>query len=297
MIEYPSQVYGAADQSLGALFPTCVPEPERYVWEAVIDACGVPVNDPQRPTDNFEVGTVFPLADLGLTFPIVFDQPPKAMLYPQLSRAASGKPIPVIRGWPAYPGVIPCIGVVVGSEPEDENEDGISGGFAGASVLYDDDGNLLGGCDYYSEPYSSTIVVELIHENRDERDRLHAELRRVLFPLRHQMLSRDQLLRKVHVDAERTELDGEVDKKPFLVYASVFTVTVWGEMLIAQNTTGPDGFITAINVGSTIATPNEPVGGVLFADDNNANADGPVIFPPDGSGLVFTDEVILDVYA
>lgn len=299
---YPSTVYGlsAGDPDLAAAFPTLVPAPEHYVYEYVRDACGVPVTDPLRPQDRVEVGVRFPLS-IGnpLTFPITFNTPPAALLYADPYRSLAATPIQVVRGWPAYPGILPAIGIAVGPEPEDETEDGIGGGYAGQSVLYYDDGSLFGSCDYYSEPYSSTIVVELIHENRDERDRLHDELRRILFPLRSKLLARDPKLRKVHMDAERTELSDEISNKPFLIYASIFTVQVWGEMLVAENVTGPDGHITAIDTAATglpspvnpTTTLTVPVAGGIFFDPSES---GLLLFPTSGAGLVFQQQVALD---
>src|SRR3712207_940388 len=89
--------------------------------------------------------------------------------------------VEVVRGWPAYPGSVPAIGIAAGTESEDKQRELASGGFAEDLIAYSANGALVGSASYYAEPLYAPVVVELIHENRDERDRLHDQLRLVLF--------------------------------------------------------------------------------------------------------------------
>lgn len=237
MTDFPSVVYGTGDQSLGALFPTKIPDPERYVYDYVREAVS-------------NGGISFP-DDLGvpLLLPTDFDLTAPLSLY---SNREDAREIPVVRGWPAYPGEIPAIGVALGTESEDDQNEVESGGFAGTVVARDENGNVIGTADYYAEPIYATIVVELIHTNRDERDRLHNELRRTLFPLRRKLIDRDPLIRRVRVDAEKQELP--VDEQPLTIYVSVFTVHVYYEWLEATDVTGADGIIESVE--STVV-PND----------------------------------------
>ncbi len=197
---------------------------------------------------------------------------PALSFYADRARAtAEGRKVPVVRGWPAYPGMVPAIGVAAGPESEDKQADLEQGGFAGTLTAYEDlrfpadgtglaftDGQIeplhgaapVGFADYYAEPLYATVVVELIHENRDERDRLHNELRRVLFPLRRWLPGRDALIRKVAVDGEKTEQNGgpPTAEEPMWVYISLFTVHVFYEMLEAANVRDASRVPTSIDV-------------------------------------------------
>jgi hypothetical protein len=48
--------------------------------------------------------------------------------------------------------------------------------------------------------------VQLIHENRDERDRLHNELRRVLAPLKRRLPARDPQIHRTKVSSEKQDV-------------------------------------------------------------------------------------------
>jgi hypothetical protein len=109
---------------------------------------------------------------------------------------------------------------------------------------------VIGSADYFAEPLYVPVIVELIHENRDERDRLHNELRRLLFPLRRKLLGMDPLIRRVRVDSEKQ--DTPMDEAPYVLYVSLFTVHVYFEMLEATNVTGTDGIISSL---ATTVTP------------------------------------------
>jgi hypothetical protein len=95
----------------------------------------------------------------------------------------------------------------------------------------------LGAADYYSEPLYASVVVQLIHENRDERDRLHNELRRVLAPLKRRLPWRDPQISRTKVSSEKQDVP--MDEQPFTMYVSMFTVEVWFEMLQAIDVVGP----------------------------------------------------------
>src|SRR4051812_9773100 len=142
MPDFPSP---APTPELGALFPTRLPDPEELVYEYVHRAAVEPVVS-------------------GI---------------PALRFFATERPdmptIPVVRGWPAFPGKVPAIGVAAGPETEDQQHELTGGGFAGDVIARDAGGTVLGSASYYAEPLYSTVLVELIHENRDERDRLHNE--------------------------------------------------------------------------------------------------------------------------
>lgn len=229
MTSYRSPVVGAADPNLGYLFPTKLPDPEVLVYEMV--------------RDSVEAFVLFPDDALyGLTLPLEFSNPP---LVGWKSNPQDTDPvIPVLRGWPEYPGKVPAIGVQIGNESEDDQYAAISAQFAGEATVTDDAGNIIGSADYWSQPLYSPVIVELIHENRDERDRLHNELRRVLFPLARRLPMRDPLVKRVRVDAEKQELPMEEQPRP--IYVSIFTVHVYYEMLEAANVTGPEGHVTEV---------------------------------------------------
>jgi hypothetical protein len=196
-------------QDPASAFPTLIPEPEKLVYAFVLQATQWRLRFPEE------------LAN-GVHLPNSFSQAP--------GLAAPFAQIPVVRGWPAFPGDLPAIGVALGSESEDTGEDAITGGFVGDCVLKDREQNPLAWASYYSEPLYTTTVVELVHENRDERDRLHSEMRRILFPLRRLLPNQEPLIRRVQVDAEKQEIAN--DELPMTVYCSVFTVHVWAEMLV-----------------------------------------------------------------
>lgn len=236
-----SPVYGSGPASLGEIFPTVLPEPEKLVYQFVHDAAN-PYAITFSDDDNLPV-----------LLEADFEQRGPLSLY-----ASKDDPrlIQVVRGWPAFPGQVPGIGVAIGTETEDDQHDAISAGFAGEAFAYDANGIVIGSADYYSEPLYAPVIVELIHENRDERDRLHNELRRLLFPLRRKLLGMDSLIRRVRVDSEKQ--DAPMDEAPYVLYVSLFTVHVYYEMLAAANVTGTDGII------STVATAQTPLGVTNF---------------------------------
>lgn len=224
MTAFPSN---STDPQLAQLAPTLLPDPEELVYEYVQQATaeGLPSGVP-------------------------------ALSY-YADRDREQPKVPVARGWPAYPGKVPAIGVAAGPETEDGQNESTQGGFAGRVQVEDpgDPGVPLGVADYYSEPLYATVIVELIHENRDERDRLHNELRRLLFPLRSYLPGRDHLIRRVRVDAEKTEQTAgpPVVEAPLVVYVSVFTVHVYYEMLEAREVHPVDSTVARIDVEVQIA--------------------------------------------
>lgn len=226
MPNFTSPVIGSGDASLGELFPTTYPEVEHLVYEYVADGA--------------QPGAVAFGDSTSQTLPQSFAQPAPIALF----RDRAGAAIPVVRGWPVFPGKVPAIGVAVGTDTTDDQHEQMSGGFAGTVVRRDDAGNVLGSADYYTEPLYTPVLVVLIHENRDERDRLHAHLRALLFPLRRKLLDRSPQIRKVRVDGEKQE--AQLDEQPFVMYVSVFTVHVYYEMWVPEDVTGPDGHIVAV---------------------------------------------------
>lgn len=223
-LAFPSD---APTPELADLFPTILPEPERLVFEYVAAAAAAGVTS-------------------GL---------PALSYYADRDRVPQPL-IPVVRGWPAYPGKVPSIGVAAGPETEDQQHDSQEGGFAGSVTHVDPDTDLIvGGADYYAEALYGTVLVVLIHENRDERDRLHHELRRILFPMRRDLLLQDPQVKRVRVDSERTEESGgpPVAEAPFVIYMSIFTVHVYYEMLEPRDVVGPEAFPTQIDASVTVS--------------------------------------------
>lgn len=217
-ITFPPAVVG----DLGAMFPTIFPRVEEMVWQAVNDACNS--------------RTVFPDDGQGLVFPVQFNQAPAIALfagtdqsYPPINNVKV-EPIKVVRGWPAYPGQIPQIGVAESTSNEDPGEELSQAGFAGDVFAEDTYGNVIATAAYYSQPLNVSVVVELIHTNRDERDRLHDQLRAVLFRLKHTIPSASLQIRDVTVNGEKQDLP--LDEQPSVIYVSVFSVDVRGEMLV-----------------------------------------------------------------
>lgn len=244
IVEIPTAVLNGAPPDLGRAFPSFIPQPEVTVYERIFDAC----NSRQ----------VFPDDGSGLTLPIGFTLGPDISLYQgrdgsYLQDGAALPPIPVVRGWPAYPGSLPAIGVALANEAEDDSERAAQAGFAGDVFGVDVDGNVIATAAYYSEPLYYNVVVELIHTNRDERDRLHDQIRRVIYPLRHLLPSTSSLIREVKVsNGEKQDLP--VDEQPILMYVSLFTVEVWGEAVIASEIV-PYGTIDEIDVTVQPQTP------------------------------------------
>lgn len=229
-----SNVQGSGPHSLGELFPTYLPDIERLVYQYVVEAT------------QWRVG--FPEDGGGLTLPATFSQRPLLDFFAQCDLA--GLAIPVVRGWPAFPGKIPAIGVALGSEAEDAAQELEAGGFVGDVFALDSNGARVGTAAYFSLAMYTPVVVELIHENRDERDRLHEILKPTLFRLNRLLPDEDPKIHKVRVSAEKQEVSGgppEADQ-PFVVYISVFTVECWYEMLEAVDVRGEDGIIGAITV-------------------------------------------------
>lgn len=205
-IVFPSN---APTPEIASLFPTRLPDPEQLVYDYVSRATA----------DGLASGV------------------PALSFYADRARSATeGRKISVVRGWPAYPGVLPAIGVASGPETEDQQHEAEQGGLAGTVYATVPSTGQTAWADYYTEPLYATVIVELIHENRDERDRLHNELRRILFPLRSTLLSNEPQLKKVTVDAEKTEEDvgPPAAEAPFVMYISIFTVHVYYEMLEAR---------------------------------------------------------------
>lgn len=230
---------------LGALFPTVIPAVELAVYEHVLAAT--------------QAHTVFPSEGSGLAFPVVFNVLPQVSLYRDKDGSYTvpagpdaGQPIPpipVVRGWPPFPGAVPSIGVAEASSEDDGSEDTIQGGFAGDVTALDGNGNPVATCAYYAEPLLVTIVVELIHVNRDERDRLHDQLRRVIFPLKHLLPERSSQIRHVRLSAEKQDLPQ--DELPRPIYVSLWTLAVGCEALIPTEITASTT-ISAVTVTPTV---------------------------------------------
>lgn len=178
---------------------------------------------------------------------------PALSFYADRARAAAEqRRVDVVQGWPPYPGQIPAIGVAAGPETEDAQHEIEQGGFAGTDYKVVDD-ERVASANYYAEALYATVIVELIHENRDERDRLHNELRRILFPLRRELPRATRLVRRVRVDAEKQEQEAgpPAVESPRLVYISVFTVHVYHELLEAQDVGGPESIVGRIDATVT----------------------------------------------
>jgi hypothetical protein len=222
--EVPLRFPSVAPEDIANVFPSYLPNAEQLIWDTLNDAT--------------QTGVLFPEdTNTGLILPITFETPPDIGLFADTDPATyptvnglKNSPITIVKGWPAYPGAIPQIGVAIATE----NEDGAGrlgqGGFAGDSYARDREGNIVASCAYYAEPLYSVVVVELIHENRDERDRLHDQIRRRLYPLRHIAPSSSAVIKELQVQAEKQELP--VDEQPLTIYVSVFTVEVYSEALI-----------------------------------------------------------------
>jgi hypothetical protein len=250
MPEFPSN---APTPEVAAMFPTKLPDPEQLVYDYVAAATA----------DGLASGV------------------PALSFYADRGRsAAEGRKVSVVRGWPAYPGVLPAIGVAAGPETEDQQHESEQGGLAGTVYATVPSTGQLAWADYYAEPIYATVIVELIHENREERDRLHDELRRLLFPLRSTLLSQDPQLKRVRVDAEKTEETAgpPSDEAPLVVYISIFTVHVYYEMLEARKV----GVDTVERVDPTPGTlPPPPADGSPWIVDGVEV----VTVPPEGPRL------------
>jgi hypothetical protein len=222
--EAPLKFPPVAPDGVASLFPTYLPNAEQIVWDTL--------------NDSTQTGAFFPEdSEQGIPLPFAFETPPAIGLFadtdPETYPTVNGitnSPIKIVKGWPAYPGVIPAIGVAIATENEDASERLGQGGFAGDAYARDEGDNIVATAAYYAEPLYSVVVVELIHENRDERDRLHRQLRRVLYPLRHIVPSSNALVKELQVQSEKQDLP--VDEQPLTVYVSVFTVEMWSEALI-----------------------------------------------------------------
>jgi hypothetical protein len=231
-----------APANAAGLFPSYLPNAEQIVWDALNDAT--------------QCAAFFPDDGEGLPFPITFETPPNLGLFADIAPGSEENPvslnginvvpIKIVKGWPAYPGVVPQIGVAIATE----NEDGAGrlgqGGFAADAVARDESGNIVASASYYAEPLYSVVVVELIHENRDERDRLHDQLRRALYPLRHLVPGSSSIVKELAVQSEKTDLP--VDEQPLTIYVSLFTVEVWSEALIPTAVQVNPAIIGPINV-------------------------------------------------
>lgn len=231
-MKFPSPTLDG-DSNAGLIFPTILPDPELLVYEHIVAATSWHVRfGDEQP----------------LTLPLAFNQPPELRYFAE----REGPTIPVVRGWPAYPGEVPSIGVAGGTDSVDDQNQPESSGFAGDVAAMDADGNVVATAAYFAHTIYTTVIVQLLHENRDERDRLHSELRRVLVPLQRRLPGQDPRVRKVRVDSERQDVDGgpPVSKEPFIVYLSIFTVHVWHEMLEAVDVRGriDNGLIEALDI-------------------------------------------------
>lgn len=231
ILTFPSQ---APTPELAALFPKVIVDVEELIYGYVKEATGA----------GLAAGAP------ALSF---YEDPARSV--------AEGRTVPVVKGWPAFPGQVPAIGVAAGPETEDQQADAIQGGFAGEARAYvkDAQGNdtteVLGIADYYSEPLYVPITVELVHENRDERDRLHNQMRMLMLPLRTTLLERTGLIKRVRVDAEKTEAaTGPLgEEAPMIAYLSLFTVHVYSEMLVPRDIVDATGVIGRIDVSVTAA--------------------------------------------
>ena len=244
---YPLTFAPGQPGDLSALFPAVIPQVEQIVFERVRDACNS--------------RAIFPADGSGLTLPFAFNIPPDVSLFAGQDGSYTipgglnqGQPVPAIpvtRGWPAYPGTIPAIGVAESDSSDDQAQSLLQGGFAGDVFAYDDLGNVLATCAYYAEPIRVTIVVELIHTNRDERDRLHDQLRKVIFPLRHLIANSTPQVRDVQVSAEKSDLP--LDEQPLVMYISLWTIQVSAEALIPDEIM-PVGVIERVDTTVTETT-------------------------------------------
>lgn len=216
----------------GALFPAYIPSCEQLVWDELNDATQTCLVFPED-----DDGTV------GIVLPATFTAPPDIGLF---VGSTTSRPITIVKGWPAFPGEIPAIGVAVTSENEDAAQRLGQGGFAGDATATDDFGNVIATCAYYAEPLYTSVVIELIHENRDERDRLHDQIRRKLYPLRHRAPSSSSLIKELQVQNEKSELP--VDEQPLTLYVSLFTVEMWFEALIPTEVVAGAGILGPISV-------------------------------------------------
>ena len=227
---------GVTVENIGRLFPTVIPDCETIIWQALNDATKASVPFPEDVEGQ------------GIFLPAAFSTPPGLALIPGMDETyppVGGNeivPIPIVRGWPTLPGVLPKIGVATTIENEDGTERLGQGGFAGDLDALDEEGKVIATCAYYAEPLYSTVIVELIHENRDERDRLHRHLRARLYPLRHQVPETYGTVKELSVQSEKQELP--VDEQPYTIYASVFTIEMWSEALI------PTPILTGTDAGT-----------------------------------------------
>ena len=255
MTLYPSVLTPGLDPSLAAQYPTLLPNPERLVYQHIADACGYQgMTDPQ---DRFEQpttpqdGITFDEDGSGITLPATFATPPLSFYADR-----PGPAIPVVRGYPTWPGEVPMIGVAVGPDTTQDEREAIGADYAGQVITLDDEGNPLSGADYYSNPLFCTIAVQFIHTNRDERDRLHDGLRRVMFPLKRLLPNYDGLITGVRVDGEKQDLP--LDEQPLIIYVSLYTVAVQYEMLEAVDVVDDGGFIAAIQSWVIPGIPGQP---------------------------------------
>lgn len=218
LLTYPSVPQPGEADDLGTVFPDYLIDAEQAVYEYVLAAAA------------------------GAT----------PMLSFYADRRTGSPQIPVVRGWPIYPGKVPAIGVAAGPETDDQAQQMTSGGYVDTLYAYTDPDDqtspVVGTADYYAEPLYSPVIVELIHENRDERDRLHNELRRALFPMRRKLPAQYSQVKKVTIDMEKTDqhVGEESVSRPLTIYVTIATVHVYHEMLQAEDVRGPDSVIATI---------------------------------------------------
>lgn len=228
-------------EDAGRLFPAIMPDCEALVWRALDDATHASIPIPEDAEGA------------GIFLPAAFDTAPALALFPGMDESyppVGGnaiKPIPILRGSIPRSIKLPAIGVALAPESEDGSDRLAQGGFAGDLNATDEDGKIVATCAYYAEPLFSVIIVELIHENRDERDRLHNHIRARLYPLRHLAPETYGTIKELQVQSEKQELP--IDEQPLLLYVSIFTVEIWSEALMPTTVlTGGAGVVGEVTV-------------------------------------------------
>lgn len=167
---------------------------------------------------------------------------------------AEQKAIAVVPDWPVYPGEVPVLGVARGPQPAGSSSSG-AGVLAGEVVAVDEaTGIPYASATYYVHAQSAEIVVELLHDDRGERDRLHDALQRGLAPLGRVLQQRDPLVRDVTVTGRKRELEPEAPASvvPATLHLSVFSVLVNYELLEAHDVGGPDSVSERVEVSVTV---------------------------------------------
>jgi len=168
-------------------------------------------------------------------------------------RAAGVGELPVHQGWPTDLGELPALGVARGPQAGDGQPLG-TGTFAGEVVALDEDGVAYSSATYYVHPQSTDIVVELLHHDPTERDRLHEELQLALAPLGRALQTRDALVREVTVTGRKRALEDPAAAGALAATAhtSLFTVRVAYELLEARDVAGPESVTDRVEVSVTV---------------------------------------------